>query len=149
MPDLNEIVADERWIPVEIWRHTIMVAYRPGKTSLQRQAEIQREMREMQADPEVDEVEAARRGAEILCELVSDWDLTDNGRPVPLTSDALMRVPGPFFYAIMGAIGSDGENIANEKKASKSNSAAGSRQGGKQAPAQAGIPSSEPRGTWA
>lgn len=39
-----------------------------------------------------------------LCEVVQAWDLTDNGVPVPVTTEALVEVPTAYIEALSTAV---------------------------------------------
>jgi hypothetical protein len=148
--ELSELLSDERWVEVPIGESVLNVAYRPNATSLLRQAEIQRHIREMQGQSDADEVAQAQEMAKVFCEMVCDWDLTEQGKPLPVTPEIVAgRLPPLIFSAIMTAIGEDGRAQQEEKKVSSVTSDAGSLPKGKRVTARNGIPTSEPRGTWA
>lgn len=147
MPDLSALLANKRQLSVSFDNATIQITYRPGSTSIKRQAELQAEMQEIQNRE--DAMGMARKTVEIFCEIVSGWDLTDNGQPIPITVDAVIGLSDEVVNTIMGAISADKQRIAEEKKLSSVRSAAGLPVGANTAIAQNGIHSSEPRGSWA
>jgi hypothetical protein len=148
--ELSELLSDERWVEVQIGASILNVAYRPNATSLQRQAEIQRHIREMQSQSDTDEVAQALDMAKVFCEMVCDWDLIDQGKPLPVTPEIVAgRLPPLIFSAIMTAIGEDGRAQQEEKKVLSVTSDVSSRPKGKRVSAQNGTQSSEPAGTWA
>jgi hypothetical protein len=148
--ELSELLGNERWIEVEIGGATFEVAYRPGSTSLRRQAEIQRQVRQMQAQTDMDEVAQAEQMGKLFCELVCGWDLEDGGQPLPLTVEVVAgRLPGPVFNAVMQAIGEDGRAQQKEKKALSATSDATYPPRGKRAKSPNGTRTSEPLDTWA
>jgi len=147
--ELSDLLSNKRWIGVEMGGHVISVAYRPGATSLRRQAELQRQMRQLQAAENVDEVVIVDSVASVFCEIVCDWDLTENGRSLPVNAESVGNLPGIIYNAIMDAINSDGKTQDDEKKRLNATSVAGLPHEVKQVPALNGIPFSEPRGTWA
>jgi hypothetical protein len=147
--ELSELLGNERWIDVEVGQVVFSVAYRPGATSLMRQADIQRQIREMSAQ-DMDEVTQAKQSGKLFCEMVCGWDLEDGGKPLPLTPDVVAgRLPGSVFNAILAAISEDGRAQQEEKKVLSVTSDAGLVVRGKRANTRNGTPISEPRGTWA
>lgn len=150
MPELSALLANERWVPVEFNEITFRVAYRPGSTSLKRQVQLQKRLRTLQGQDNADEEEQVLAAAGILCELVSNWDLTENGHPLPVTAEVVAaRLPGAAFSAIMNAITGDGSMSDGEKKAPKPILGDGSPKGGKPEPVLNGTGQYVPRGTWA
>jgi hypothetical protein len=147
--ELSDLLSNRRWVGVDVMGHTIQVAYRPGATSLKRQAQLEREMRQLQKADEMDEEEVILRTGKVFCEIVCDWDLTRNGHPIPLSPEEVIDLPGMVINSIMQAVQADGQRSADEKKLSSVTSGVGSTPKGNLAPAQNGIPSSEARGTWA
>lgn len=148
--ELSDLLGSERWIPVEVNNVTFNVAYRPGNTSLKRQAELQKRMRTLQAQRDADEEEQAEEVGKLFCEMVCNWDLTSKGKPLPITAKVVTEtLPGAVFSAIMEAISSDSQSGQEEKKALNATSGASSRRGAKSAVAQNGIPSSARHDTWA
>ncbi len=147
--ELSDLLSNKRWVEVPVGEHVMRVAYKPGTTSLRRQAQLQRQMRELQAAEDTDEESMVENVAQVFCEIVCDWDLTENGRPLPVNVVTVGNLPGIVYNAIMDAINADGGSSAEEKKAQKVTSAAGSAQEGKSVPVLNGLPSSEMRGTWA
>lgn len=148
--ELGELLGNERWVEVQMGDVSFHVAYRPGATSLRRQAEIQRQVRQMQTIGDVDEVAQAEEMGKLFCEMVCDWDLTDGGKTLPLTPEVVTgRLPGPVFNAILVAVGEDGRAEQEEKKALSATSGATSSRKGKRETVQNGTHTSEPRGTWA
>jgi hypothetical protein len=64
-----------------------------------------------------DEVAQARQSGKLFCEMISDWDLEDGGKPLPLTPQVVAeRLPRPVFNAILAAISEDGRAQQEEKK---------------------------------
>jgi hypothetical protein len=58
------------------------------------------------------EAEAAQKAGEVsetlaktFAPLVASWDLTDDGKPVPISADALMDVPVDILAGVTSAIG--------------------------------------------
>lgn len=150
MPELSALLANERWVPVEFNNITFQVAYRPGSTSLKRQVQLQKRLRALQGQENADEEEQVLAAASILCELVSNWDLTENGQPLPVTADVIAnKLPGAAFSAIMNAVTSDGNMSEGEKKVQKPTSDAGYQAEDKAELALNGTGSYVPRGTWA
>lgn len=147
--ELSELLNNERWIDVEVMGVTIRVAYRPTATSLKRQAQIQKRMRELGRE-DIDEEVQVREAATLFCEMISGWDLTEQGVPLPISPDVVAgRLPGVVVNTVMHAVGEDAQQQQLEKKASSATSGVGLPPGGKRASAPNGITPSEPRGTWA
>lgn len=147
--ELSELLNNERWIDVEVMGVTLRVAYRPTATSLKRQAQVQKRMRELsQAD--IDEEAQVKEAAALFCEMISDWDLTERGAPLPISPDVVAgRLPGIVVNTIMHAVGEDAQQQQQEKKVSSATSGVGLPPGGKRASVPNGTTPSEPRGTWA
>lgn len=147
--ELSELLGNQRWVDVTVGDVTFSVAYRPGATSLKRQAELQRLVRELNTDSELDEVEQVEQMGEIFCEMVCGWDLTRQGQPIPVTPETALALPGLIFNAILEAVGQDGAAQGEEKKALSATSGAGSSKKAKRGNARNGTQSSGRRGTWA
>jgi len=148
--ELSDLLGNERWVEVQVAGGTFNIAYRPESTSLYRQAELNKRMRLLQAQTDADELEQTDEIGTIFCEVVSNWDLTDGGRPLPLTPQVATRgIPGPWFNAIMEAISNDRDASQEEKKVSSVRSAAGFPREARPENVQNGIPQSERHGTWA
>lgn len=149
MPDLSALLANKRWVDCDADGFEFKVAYRPGMTSLKRQAELQRELRSLQSATDMDELEAVTRVAQVMVEMVCDWDLTNEGQPIPITVGTIIELPNVIYNAIQQGINDDGKVTAEEKKASLPTSVATSMKAERSAVAQNGIPQLEQRGTWA
>lgn len=149
--ELRDLLSNKRWVEVEVSGHTINVAYHPSATSLRRQAELQKRLRELQAADaaDVDELEATREGAQIFCEIVCDWDLTNNGQTLPIEVEVVIDLPGIVVNTIMETVRADSATSDAQKKLQSVTSGAGLPQEVRSAVAQNGISSSEARGTWA
>lgn len=148
--ELSNLLGNERWVEVEVNGNLFHVAYRPGNTSLKKQAQLQKKMRQLQTQENADEEEQVMEIGKVFCEMVSNWDLTSGGQPLPITPEVVAGVlPDAVYTAIMEAVAADGKVNANEKKASNATYAASLAQEDRLATAQNGIPSSERRGTWA
>ena len=147
--ELNNLLSNKAWVEVAVGDDVLRVAYLPASTSLRKQAELQRALREIQAATEMDEMEQVKRAALLFCELVCDWDMTLNGVPLPVTPETASSLPMPLFGAIMEAITSDRQEGEAEKKVSRPTSGAGSQQEDKLEVVQNGIPSSGRPSTWA
>ncbi len=148
--ELTDLLQGERWIPVTMGAATFNVAYRPGNTSLKRQAELQRKMREMQGTPDLDEVAQADEIGRVFCEMICAWDLVRQGVPLPVTPQVVTDVlPAPVFNAIMAAISADAESEQEQKKISSARSGAGLPQTTRRENVPNGTPSSGRPSTWA
>jgi hypothetical protein len=147
--ELEDVLSDVRWVTANYNGHEFEVAYRPAGTSLRRQSEWKRTLRQIQREGADSEIDESAEMAKLIVEMVAEWDLQRGGRPLPLTLDNVQDLPGGLFTAIMNAISGDAQSEPSEKKASSNRSAAGSRQTANSVNAQNGIPQSEPRNTWA
>lgn len=152
MPDLSSLIANKCWVDVEVEGGTFKVAYRPGGMSLMHQAELLDRVEQLQARTDMSKAEQARNLAELTCEVIVDWDLTDNGEPLPLTPDTVAKIiPGTWTMPIVNAVMKDGgpNQDEEEKKQLSATSVDGLPQAGKREVARNGIRQFEPRGTWA
>lgn len=150
MPELSDLLSNKQWVAVEIGSNIIQVAYRPTSTSLRKQAEMQKRLRQLRDAENMDEFAVTDEMGAIFCEIVCDWDLTLDGRPLPVSSETVIgMLPGPIYQAIMDAVSQDKQAGVAEKKVLNESYAAGSRIQGKLEVAQNGIPSSERRDPWA
>lgn len=63
---------------------------------------------------------------EYLVKVVRKWDLTHEGKPVPVTAEAIEDLPGEFIRTVVGWVRADNEEIPKEKwTLSQSGSASG------------------------
>jgi hypothetical protein len=148
--ELRDLLGDKRWIEVQLPKGSFRVAYNPGAISLRRQAEIEKSMREMRTTGTQDELELVNNVGRVLCDMVVDWDLSQDGRPLPITVDVACSFPFFMFTAIMQAITEDGlGNNSEEKKVLVPTSGTILRPTASWEPTPNGTPSSEQRGTWA
>lgn len=150
MPDLSELLANECWVEVGVDGGTFQVAYRPSATSLSEQAKLMKRIRELQTREDIDEEDAAREMAEVVCKVVVNWDLTDGGEPLEITPYTVANaIPGAWIDPIMQAVGNDRTRAQEEKKQLNANSGAISNSRGKQEAARNGTRSSKTQSTWA
>jgi hypothetical protein len=149
--ELNDLLSNQKWVPVEYGGEVLNVAYRPVATSMRKQAELQQAFKNMQKAAAEGESELVQvdRAAALFCEIVSGWDMTMHGQPIPVTAETASLLPQTLFTAIMDAVLGDGKEAQEEKKESKLISAAGSPQEGEWETSLNGTRSLEPRGTWA
>jgi len=147
--EFGDLVGGKRWIEVEIGDQVLLAAYHPGSTSLRKQAEIQRRLREMQAQEDADEIQQIENVAAVFCEIVCDWDLTDQGRTLPITIETVTALPQFVYSAIMDAVTQDRQADGEEKKPQSARSGAGLPVEDKREIVQNGTFQSERRGTWA
>lgn len=147
--ELNDVLNDARWVQVQFGDHAFEVAYRPAATSMRRQSELKRTLRRMLAEGEETDIDESVEMAKVICEMVSDWDLQRDSRPLPINIETVQDLPGVLFNAIMEAISQDSQAEREEKKVSNATSAAGLPRRVNSEPAQNGIPQSERRGSWA
>lgn len=147
--ELSDLLNDERWVEVEIEGEILNVAYRPGATGISRQAEIAKQMRQFGKQEDADEEEIVKHSNKVFCEIVCDWDFTENGSTLPVTPEIVGRLPTRYINLITAAIAADSNSNQEEKKLSLVTSAATSVRAGKRAAIQNGTHSSEPQGTWA
>lgn len=150
MPELSALLANKRWVEAEFNDIVFKVAYRPGSMSLMAQADLQGKIMSLQNNQEIGLHEQMVKLGEIFCDVVCDWDLTDNGRPVPITVEAVTSIlPGAAIVDALNAVTNDGNTGKEEKKVQSVRSGAGLPVAVRQAVAPNGIPLSEEPGTWA
>jgi hypothetical protein len=146
--ELNDIINDARWTTAYIGNHSFEFAYRPTATSFRRQTELRRFVRRVDIEG-ANDFDEGKEMAQMLCDLVSDWDLEQGGKPIPINVESVQDLPSAIFDAVMTAIRHDREEDDNEKKVQSPTSGAGSGRAGNSAHARNGTTSSERRGTWA
>jgi len=146
--ELSDLLGNERWVNVEVYDTVIRIAYRPSATSMRRQAELQRISRQLGAE-NTDEMAQVEQVAQVFCQMVTNWDLTRQGQPLPITIDIVLDLPAEMFNAMITAVGNDAQTQREEKKLLSVTSAAGLPREAQLANVQNGISPSEPRGTWA
>ena len=56
--------------------------------------------------------------AQVAAKLIADWELTENGKPLPPTAEGIQRLPVMLLRAIEEAIGQDMGISEEEKKGS-------------------------------
>jgi hypothetical protein len=135
---LSEIVAQERWLTVDVGGVEIQVAYRPNNISLRRSNELNQLLNSFETNPDID---VGRETARMFCDLVGNWDIVDDkGKPLPITVDSLLDIPARLIMTILAAVNADVEELESEKKASSETFADGSTQKGSLAPARNGTP---------
>ena len=148
--ELSELLGNERWIEVQTDVANFNIAYRPSSATLIRQAKMQVRLAQMENLAENDPVAAATEMGDIVCDVVSNWDLEDDGEPVPLTPEVVAGLlPAWAFWAIINTIAAEGRAQEEEKKALSVTSDAILPRTGKRAKSQNGTRTSERRGTWA
>lgn len=148
--ELSDLLGNECWVDVEVAGGTFRVAYKPETTSLMRQAEMQRQIRDLQARTDLDEVQQVTEIAKVLCEVVVNWDITVGGQPLPITPDVVAKtIPGPWVNIIIAAIREDRDQSLEEKKRLSATSGAGLPTVAPSGNAPNGIRTSVPRDTWA
>ncbi len=92
MPELSAL-HKEKTVAVEFEGETIQVRFRPGLVTTNWQQAAAKVKPE---DP--DELYS------LLCEVVSGWDLTEEGKPFPVSVESLRRLPLRLVYDITAAI---------------------------------------------
>lgn len=148
--ELSDLLGNECWVEVVVAGGTFRVAYKPETTSLMRQAEMQKHMRDLQARNDMDEVQQVTEIAKTLCEVVTNWDLTRDGQPLPITPEVVAKsIPGAWINTIMAAIRDDRDASLEEKKRLSATSGAGLPTAARLESVPTGILSSAPRDTWA
>lgn len=147
--ELSDLLNNERWVEVEIEGDILKVAYRPGATGISRQAEIAKQMRQFGKQEDADEEEIVKHSNKVFCEIVCDWDFTEDGETLPVTPEIVGRLPTRYINLITDAIAQDIIGNQEEKKGLSATSGVPSPRAGKRAANRNGIHSSEPQGTWA
>ena len=108
MPELGSLINDRpEQIEVEINGQVVLVMYHPARITPRWLSEA------MQAD---DPLSLARA----LAEVMSEWDVVENGAPVPLDADALASFPFPVLAAFSEAIGNAASGAAEGNDSSSS-----------------------------
>jgi hypothetical protein len=126
-----------------------MVAYRPASTSLRKQAELAMLIRDVQkAGDDADQRELVEKVVNILYQTIVDWDITLEGKPVPITQQILGDMPRDVFGSIMEAINGDRED-PEEKKLSNGTSGDTLQMVPQPGTVPNGTPSYAPQNTWA
>jgi len=110
MPELSAIIND---VPVEVVveleHDTFTLAYHPARiTGL-----VYEEAREAERAQDIPSL------AKFLAAVVSDWSLTENGKPFPVTYESLMSLPLNVLGAMLNGI-SDAASGSEEGNASSS-----------------------------
>ena len=134
---LSDIIAQKRWLQVDIDELAINVAYAPNKITLRRAEELQRLLDRLETDKDISYAEEMAR---MFADLVSDWDIVgDDGKPYPITVDALIDFPSAILTTISQTIQQDIQAGNEEKKASSATSGATSSPTGSLAPVRTGT----------
>lgn len=147
---LSKLLGELRWVEVVTDVATFTVAYYPDAMSLLQQVELQEQGEQIQALATSDPRAAANLIAEITCRVICDWDLEDDGEPIPLTPAAVATIlPQWVFQAIMDSVGADRRARQEEKKALSVTSDAILPPTAKRAKSPNGTRTSAPQDTWA
>lgn len=96
MPDLTELLDDRCTIAVSLDRGTLHVTYQPSAYTPALEASV--------AELFADERRPSAPVVALLSALVVDWDLTRQGKPVPIRPDALRQLPTRLLSRILQAI---------------------------------------------
>jgi len=90
--DLKDIISppELKTIEIKIGEETLIVSYRPALYT--GEFELRRE--EAKTRP-------AEITAELLSEIIIEWDLLNNGKPYPTTKEALMKLPIEFTSKVL------------------------------------------------
>lgn len=120
--ELQHIVRDERTITIQVSNQEAQVTYRPGAMT----PILEMALAESRYAPEA--------VAEIVSELVIDWEVFQNGERVPTDMDTLMKLPSELVAETFRAISEDLSNRREERKNSEDGSpqtaSKGNRRGG-------------------
>lgn len=98
MPELSDLVADRRTVAVPGERAALTVTYRPSAFTVEFEA--------MLTNPP-DGVPRVELYLKALEQLLVEWDLTRNGKPVPIKVDALRQLPSRLLARVITAIAQD------------------------------------------
>jgi hypothetical protein len=133
---LSHITANRSTVHVPIGDEKLQVDYRPAVFT----PAMEDQLRDLQAG---EGGRVGRRFCELLCQVVSGWDLEeDDGAPVPATPDRMVSLPSQFLSKVLQAIAED--MTAGEAPAG---SGAGSAPTGSSVSNPTGIASSPPPAT--
>jgi hypothetical protein len=107
--DISTLRENTKEITVSLGAGTIVAAYYPGRYTRKLQRDIAAKEKALQA-----KVDAGDDGAdaddvngiaEMVVALLASWDLTDGGKPVPITEETLVDALGYIYtLAILRAI---------------------------------------------
>jgi hypothetical protein len=140
---LSEIIADEKKVTVTLGQHSIVIGYRPNAITMPMLVSIER----MQAGRDTEEAMTAM--AELLCTFIGSWDITDESdTPIPVTVEAVQRLPWRLILLLMQAVKEDIQAEAQEKKVLNGNLGAGLPTTDKSASARSGMASSGPQNSF-
>lgn len=98
MPDITELVADRRTITVPGEHAVLTVTYRPTAFSVAVEEML------TQAQQDTSRIAVLLR---VLEDLIVEWDLTRNGKPVPVKAETLRQLPNRLLARIFRAIVED------------------------------------------
>lgn len=91
--DLDQLQKRSARVTVEYGEDTVVLTYRPERID----AATARRLRKLVESPEQEE-----DLVEILAVLIADWDITQSGKPLPVTPESLRKIP----IALMGSLAS-------------------------------------------
>lgn len=112
--DIGSYKAVTKPLAVDFGGEVINVSYRPNIYTLGFQRRLFRALEEQNA-----ELLAGAFG-----ELISEWDLLEDGNPIPLTAEGVEKVPLPILAALDKAIGDALEVPGEDEKRGSSEPAA-------------------------
>lgn len=104
--DIDDLLAERKELPVPFGPFTVTVVYNPASQTNEVEDAIEADLKE------------ERWGASIrnyLVHIVKDWDLTKDGRKVPISDEAIKQlVPTKLQVDIMKAIKKDMDDSEGE-----------------------------------
>lgn len=121
--ELRHLQTDKRTVCRDVGGDELRVTYRPGAVSHRLLAQFRSASAAAAAGDEFAEVETIDALIAFLADAIIEWNVTDNGTPVPVSRDTLSALPLEAVGIVWTAIQ---EDIAAPGKASSS-SAGGSR----------------------
>jgi hypothetical protein len=117
--ELADLIRDERTLTVRVAAGELEITYRPSAFTAAAEEKY------------LDAIENKRVNlayAQALSEILTGWDLTRDGEPVPITLDELKHLPAEFLAEVFLAIVQDNRMGGKE---TRKNSGGGSRPAGK------------------
>lgn len=98
---LADLHADQRTIAVPTAAGELKVTYRPSVVTPRFELNMSRKLKD------ATQAETAEAICEALAKVLTDWDLYNGDDVVPITTDAMLDLPGRAMMAILRAIQED------------------------------------------
>ncbi len=101
MIDLTDLIAEKRELIVKFPSGSLKVHYRPSVLTPEYFNKLQTQMDDA-SNSEKQEISIQN-----ICNIVVSWDLADNGVPVPITAEALSKIPQVILTAVFNEVEKD------------------------------------------